>query len=548
MVTWDLVSAAGRAAELEHLLGDRLGPAAVLAADERYELPCGGEALLAEFGLAEEFVPVELGGRLAGTDELVQVLRAVFRRDFALGYGPVAGSLTAALAVWAHGTPTQRRETADLLLTGGRLTVVEPDFAPEDGHGDELAVGETESGEPRLYGGKRSVPGIGRADALVAYARTEDGLRAELFGPRELSRPGVRRLPRVLTEGNRGGEQGGLYVESLPLPKDTGLGGDGLALLLGAHQITRAAVPAMALGTAETALRTALGYAVDSPARNGQPLGDARRRDAVAWAFADLLAADCLFTTAVRALHLLPGRSSLLSAAAKYVGPQLMVDGLQDLSAVLGAETFCTWGPYGMFGKAQRDLRLVHSTYPGTPCCLATIVPQLPTAVVAGAVPEALFRPGAPLPELVFDALAPAADADPLGGEILAAAEEFADRAEPLGPLAAALAAELAALREGAAELGPDSGTRGYALGERFALLQTAAACLGVWRHWARHGEDAFLADPGWLLLVLARLLGRLEHPVRPKLTESAELVAAEALDRFHGVRSFDLRGIRLGG
>ncbi|AUG75665.1 acyl-CoA dehydrogenase [Kitasatospora sp. MMS16-BH015] len=548
-------TATNRVAELEHLLGDRLGPSDVLQADERYELPCGGEDLLAEFGLAAEFVPVAEGGRYANTEELVQLLRPVFRRDFALGFGPAATAFAAALPVWAHGTPAQRAEIAGLLLTGGRIGQVEPDFAPEDEQHDELAILKGESGEPVLSGKKRTVHGLSRADALLVYARTDSGaLRALLLGPRELSGPGVRKLPRTLTEGNRGGDQGGLYVEETDVEgADLGPAGQGMTLLLESLQITRAALPAMALGSAETALRTALGFTVDSPARNGQPLGEVRRRDAVAWAFADLLAADCLSSTATRALHLLPGRTSLLSAAAKYLAPQLMVDALQDLSAVLGAESFCTWGPYGMFGKAQRDLRLVHSTYPGTPCCLATILPQLAPVAQAPApeVPAELFRLGAALEPLVYERLALAADGDPIGGELLSAAEEFGAEEEtaagPLGQVTAALAEEYQDFRRECRETA-EGEQAAFALGERFALLQAAAACLGVWRHRARGGEDTFLAEPAWLLLALTRLLARLERPLRLPLTEAAELVAAEAMDRFHQPRSFDLHGTPLGG
>ncbi|WP_441247507.1 acyl-CoA dehydrogenase family protein [Kitasatospora sp. McL0602] len=552
-----------RAAELERLLGapaDRanpLGDSAVLGADEKYELPAGGEELLTAFGVTAEFVPTALGGRLAGVDGLVRVLRPVFRRDFALGYGTAAGSFAAALPVWLQGSESQRLAVAETLLRGGRLAVAEPDFEPdfdleldeEDGRAAEFTAIPEADGGLLLDGTRRGVHGIGRADTVVAYARTGDGLTstgltAQLLGPGLLADRAARRLPRVLSEGARGGETGGLHLDQLRVPADAALG-DGTRALLGALQITRSALPAMALGTAEAALRTALAFTVDSPARNGRPLGDNRRRDAVAGAFADLLAADCVLTVANRALHLLPERTSLLAAAAKYIAPQLMLDALQDLSAVLGAESFCTWGPYGMFGKAQRDLRLVHPTYPGTPCCLATIVPQLPMLArrdSPAAPPQELFRLDGELPPLVFDRLALAADEDPVGGQLLRAEAELADG--PLAPLAGALADELRALQKDCAALPEEeSGTPAFALGERFALLQTAAACLGVWRQL----PGGFVAEPHWVALALSRLLSRLEHPVRLADGEAVERVAAEALDRFHQGRAHDLHGQPLG-
>ncbi|MCE0445234.1 hypothetical protein LT493_09735 [Streptomyces tricolor] len=52
-----------------------------------------GEDLLTGFGLGAHFVPEDLGGRLARLDDLIRVMRAVYRRDPCLGLGHGAGSL-----------------------------------------------------------------------------------------------------------------------------------------------------------------------------------------------------------------------------------------------------------------------------------------------------------------------------------------------------------------------------------------------------------------------------------------------------------------------
>lgn len=116
------VAIQARVAELEQLLGDPRDPDnpfghdALLAADDRSELLPSAEDALTGFGLNHEFVPVELGGRLARVDTLARVLRPVFRRDASLALGYGVTSFLAAVAVWAAGTPEQRRWTADLLM------------------------------------------------------------------------------------------------------------------------------------------------------------------------------------------------------------------------------------------------------------------------------------------------------------------------------------------------------------------------------------------------------------------------------------------------
>lgn len=95
----------------------------MLAADERAEMLAEGERLLHGHGIAAEFVPTALGGRLDRVDALARVLRPVFRRDATLGLGFGVTSVLAATNVWFGGRPEQRERTARLLLAGGRVAV-----------------------------------------------------------------------------------------------------------------------------------------------------------------------------------------------------------------------------------------------------------------------------------------------------------------------------------------------------------------------------------------------------------------------------------------
>ena len=77
--------------KLDEMLGDPwdeanpLGYPALIAADERGELPPAAGELLDGYDLAAEFVPADQGGRFTSTPELIAVLRTVWRRDARLG-------------------------------------------------------------------------------------------------------------------------------------------------------------------------------------------------------------------------------------------------------------------------------------------------------------------------------------------------------------------------------------------------------------------------------------------------------------------------------
>jgi hypothetical protein len=116
------------AAELDRLLGDPwddanpAGYAALLAGEERGE-PTGPAArTLDAYGIGAEFVPPELGGRLACLGDLARVLTTAARRDAPLAAGWAFGTLDAALDVWRSGSVEQRRTTAGVLLDNRRLT------------------------------------------------------------------------------------------------------------------------------------------------------------------------------------------------------------------------------------------------------------------------------------------------------------------------------------------------------------------------------------------------------------------------------------------
>ncbi|MER6982964.1 acyl-CoA dehydrogenase, partial [Streptomyces carpinensis] len=213
-----------RAQYVEDLLGDPFaadnphGQQALLAADERREVPAATEELFDRFGLAAEFVPRALGGRLTGVEGLAQVLRPVFRRDVALGFGAGMTALFAASVVWTAGDERQRRDTARRLLDGGRITILHREFA----HANAILRGEYTArpapGGFAVDGRKEVVINADRADAFVAYVRTAPGDGPDshsvfLLETDRLPAHAVHRLPRARTHGMRGAHYAGLELD-----------------------------------------------------------------------------------------------------------------------------------------------------------------------------------------------------------------------------------------------------------------------------------------------------------------------------------------------
>ncbi|WP_405997576.1 acyl-CoA dehydrogenase [Streptomyces sp. NBC_00829] len=565
-----------RVADLERRLGDPgdpgnpLGRDALLAADERGELLAEAEEALAGFALNAEFVPTELGGRLDRVDTLGRVLRGVFRRDASLGLGYGATTFLAAIAIWAAGTPEQRRRVADLLLGGGRLAIAYHELA----HGNDFVRNEfraTPSDDGFVMSGaKHVINNVERAEALVLFSRTEDspGSRSHsvlLVDKSDVPADRYRYLPRYETVGVRGCRNAGVEFTDCPLPADALVGklGDGVELALRSFQITRSVLPSMILGGGDTALRTAVSFALDRKLYHRSVLEIPHARATIVGAFTDLLISDCLALTATRAVHLVPEATSVYAAAVKYLLPKLLTETAYDLSIVLGANFYVRDGAYGAFQKHVRDLPMISLGHAGTAACQATIIPQLPrlarTAWFSGRpAPEGLFRVRDGLPPLDPARLVLVAGSDALAGSLEGAADAVAEGArageytEALTALAQALEDELRSLRSECADMPPRDRTvlaspKAYALADRYTLLLAGAACLGVWRH-QEPEDDAFLASPHWIAAALTRLVKRLGRPL-PKLPDGWEdRLLDEVLNRYHEARSYDLYDTPIAG
>ncbi|WP_067464475.1 acyl-CoA dehydrogenase [Actinomadura macra] len=549
--------------DLEACLGDPLDPAnplghaAVVAADERGEILAAGEDALDAYGLNAEFVPRSLGGRFEQADRLAETVRAVFRRDVTLGLGYGITNFVAAAPVWTSGNAEQQAWLASLLLRNRRAAAAYTELP----HGNDFIRNEL-TARPSAHGfvvdgRKELVNNVGRADAIVLFARTDDGPGSRshshlLVDMTALPADRRSQLPRFPTVGVRGCLLGGIEFAGCPVPGDRLLGerGGAMETVLKAFQVTRAVLPGVVIGALDTQLRTAVHFARRRVLYGGTVADLPNARSTLVGAFLDLLICDALATVGARALHLLPAETSVLTAAVKYLVPKILREASYELSVLVGARSYLRDGPYAIFEKTMRDLPLVTFAHANAAVCQATIIPQLPRLAArswlrAEPPPDALFDTRVALPPLAFDRLAiNARGADGLSAMLAVAAGDADPRvAEP----GARLLAELDRLRRACQALPARdrtalAGRAAFDLCERYIVLLAAAACVGVRRH-----GTGFLAGPDWIVGALARLEARLGRRERlPEDTESR--LTAELFGRSDAHLTFDMYARRLAG
>lgn len=560
--------AVARAAELDRRLGDptdernELSYTRLLEADEAGELSEAGERALDEVRLGADFVPRAEGGRFDRLDTLVRVMRQVFRRDVALGLGYGVTSFMAGVNIWTSGDAAQRERLARILTGGGKVSVAYHELP----HGNDFVRNEfearpVEGGGYLLNGAKQIINNADRADAWVLFSRTSPapGSRSHsvLFVEREgLATDTWQVLPRYDAVGVRGCHLSGLRFDNTSVPASALVGeaGKGVESALRAFQITRAALPGMAVGTIDTALRTVVRFALGRQLYRKTVMEIPHAKATLSAAFTDLLTCDSLSLAATRAVHLLPEQTSVYAAATKYLLPKVLTEAMHELSVVLGARFYIRDGEHGIFQKHSRDLPVLSLGHAGSAACQATIIPQLSRLARRSwfsdePAPADLFRPRADLPDISFDRLTLASGRDALSATLAAAVHDLpgvtAEERSVQG-LVLKLVDELRQVQEESRALVPEDRTAlarpaVFALADRYAVLLAAASVVGVWQQASRDGGDAFLADPVWLAAALHRLVRRLgrRHADLPASVHAR--MHEEVVRRFHARSSYDL-------
>ncbi|MFD9466950.1 acyl-CoA dehydrogenase family protein [Streptomyces sp. NPDC060027] len=568
------VSARAAVESLEEFLGgywepdSRLSVRQVLSTDDGDDLPWKAVEALFEWGFQDYLVPAEFGGQLNCLEELFQVCRAISRRDVRLVVAYGSGML-GANPVWLWGDAGQRGWLAGRVLAGdlGSFGMSERD------HGSDLAncefTARRDGGSFRLTGEKWPIGNATRGTFVTLYAKTGPSKFSLLLVDKSaLPESGWANLPRVMTLGLRGHDLSGLTFEDCEVPASSviGTGGTGIAQTLKTLQITRTIIAATSLGTLDTGLRICLEHT-----RQRHLYGAAIEelpliRDLLTGVYLDILIGECVSLPATRALTLLPERLSLWSSVVKYLVPEIVEEGMTQLSKVLSARYYLQDTERSrLFQKLQRDHAVV-GIFEGTSHVnLSVIASHLCALPATGTAPDddllrqifgtsgttAVWRPDGEDLRL----LSPGPD--PASAGWAHVKQEIAGRvgAEPVNAEILDAMDRLDAVRSGheqrAAGMGlgssPRMPSRGFNEARTWALLHAASCCVLTW--WYSREEEGALdppfADGEWLVLCLWRLLQRFDSTVM--LPERyARDAAAWMSGQYVNDRSFSLTSTRL--
>lgn len=566
-------SAFALAADLDRALGDPAaagGPysfADIVAYEEKDELPPDAVALIRKWGFAEQLVPEEFGGRLRNLEHLFLLTRSLSRRNLTVAV-MFGSALLAVNPVWLWGSEEQRAKVARGILSGDLacFAVSEPDHGSDLGTNEMTAAGA--DGGYVLNGEKWPVGNATRGRFVTVYANVEGaGSSLLLLDKEDLDADSFDNHPFVRTLGLRGHDLSGITFRDTKVPAEALLGrpGGGLAEVLQALQITRTAIGALSIGTMDSVLRIALRHARERVLYGQEIYAIPVIRRHLLRGYLDLLIAECTALPVARSLTLAPSRLSLWSSVVKYLVPTMGEEVVQETARVLGARSFLREGvAHGAFQKLQRD-HAIASIFEGTTHVnLHGIASQLPAVARLAGQPapkgETLlrelfnFREEVPgwrptgralrLTNAVEDEITrgwePAvAEAERLAAERLPAAEGAA-----LKKVLGALGERRTALYARVADDAFDAvSTEGQDLAAEHCVHHAAASCLYTWLHSFGPGQQATSAGTGWLVLVLQRLLQRLDPAA--ELDESLlPWLEKQILASLDGPEHFSLRTV----
>ncbi|WP_181024651.1 acyl-CoA dehydrogenase [Rathayibacter rathayi] len=565
--------------ELEELFGDpfdvtgEFSYGRILAADSERQLVSWAEDVLQRWGFSAELVPTRLGGRWSSTEDMVRHLSPVFRRDPALGLGHGVTTLMAACNVWVGGGNRAQRRFADALLRGDRVAVAFHELAHgNDLLGNELAAERLDDGGGswRITGQKEVINNVDRAPAVLLFARSDpsgptgavnaNAFSLLLWDKRNVLGGSADTSVRVQTSGMRGCQIGVATFAGLTLPTDSLVGarGGGVSTALRAFQITRAVIPALACATLSAAVGMAVSYMTTRRLYDGTVWDLPHARGLIARAWAGLIVGDALARVSVRCLHVRPDEAFLLSAATKYLVPELLNHSMQHLTTLFGSSFYAISTPYGAIEKWLRDLAVVPIGHSGSRSCLQSLIPNLPTWArrsrrQTASTPE-LFSADGQLEELAFDrltigvgkvdSLTAALEDDEIMRALALEHPELSDLVS--GWVAERGRLQTDASRFGPRDLGADASLEALAAGRRQTILFAAAALLGTWFHNRHDASSAFhgdsvaleaglnlLADLGNALAISATETAD-APPTKARWSPSLELAAATHIRRVH--------------
>ncbi|WP_327371072.1 acyl-CoA dehydrogenase family protein [Streptomyces sp. NBC_01217] len=537
------------AEEFDRFLGDPNDPGELFSyahcseLDDKEEFPADICRRFQEWGLPDQYVPVEHGGRLRDYEQVLQLVRAVARRDLtcAIGHGK---TYLGGVCVWVAGSAEQGARLGADIMAGVPVSL----GLTERAHGSDLLAGDVRTddtapdadGHWLVSGEKWLINNATRGSVLSLLTRTRPdggprGFSVLLVDKRELDEDTYRHLPKIRTHGIRGADISGIAFDGARVPQGALVGaeGAGLEIVLKALQLTRTMCAALSLGAGDHGLRLGLDFAEERELYGRRLIDLPQARHVLAGAAADVLLHEAVALVAARAVQTQTAELGVASAVTKYLLPTGTDQVLADLTGLLGARAFLKdVHADGRFQKVVRDHRIVGLFDGNTLVNLNSLVNQFRSLVrgfrrgtgdTAGA--DAACDLAAPLPPLDPARLTLVArHGSGLMAGLAGSVDEITRRAETnpaLAPVAGAARRLLAVTTAVHAEMEEYQGVltevppAAFEVARRYTLCWAGAACLGLWTRSTDHVQgDPYTGelwrDGRWLHTALDRLLVRL--------------------------------------
>jgi alkylation response protein AidB-like acyl-CoA dehydrogenase len=565
---------------LEQALGDPCNPDSILsfksaiALDEREEFPEQEVAWLYNWHLQDYYVPVECGGKFTSFEEFAAFVRVMSRRDLTTAIAFT--TLFWSFLTWMAGTQEQKRMLAQFIQEEQGAMCL---GYSEKEHGSDLVGGALSAtkvpGGYLLNGEKWSINRATISGIAYILAKTDpDGgaksLTLFMVDKRQLAPSQYYNLPKIPTHGIRASDISGIGFKECFIPDSMRLGaeGEGLALALKGFQITRPLCAAFSAGTADTALRTTLKFALSRQLYNRNVFDLPQPRKTLVDAFLDLLICDCETIGAARGFNVIPEQFSVWSSVVKYFVPTQLEAMVSSVSVVLGARFYVREEhDWGIFQKVLRDNAIISMFDGSTIVNLHALILQLRQiskyrSRIDAAMREALrsrletiFSVHKLLPNFEpqqLELFGRGAD-DALQGLEIAIqqlealqgnSEVEAEVLDKLLTLSQMVLEELNShdrkIAQSTFAFGHDQSPELFEIAKKYCTLHAAVSCLHLWLY-NRSNLGEFFARGEWLVLSLHRLLSKL-RPLPYSISEAySENAAQELLKLYRENRAFSL-------
>lgn len=565
---------------LEEALGDPNNPETLMSYKRIMELD-ESESFQEEFfqfllslKLHQKYVPKSLGGELHSYEEIYELGRVLARRD--LSTAVTMSTLIWSIIAWVGGDEKLKKRCAEITMSNNCAPCL---AYSEEAHGSDLLANQltavkTDDGYI-LEGEKWPINRAARSDTVMLLARTsnEKGARnLSLFmvEKSKLDPSTFSYLPKVKTYGLRGCNICGIKFNETKISNDSLVGreGDGLEIAIKAFQVTRTLCATLSIGALENNLRVVMDFAQNRQLYKNSVFDIPNAKRYLTGAFVDILTTDAVGSTLIRAAHVIPEQLSILSAVAKCFAPLKLDKAQKDLATVLGARFFLRERHKdGIFQKSLRDSQVVSLFDGSSEVNLYSLSTQLPLLarrqkkVLEKKIPvneellQQLFRVTEKVEEFDGAKLDLSSHAKDLIMESIVELPAKLDEINDVEAIESVRDLTAALVEKYKSNLDRVLGNTGYKIGlqspemfslsRQYCIIHAGVCAINYWLY-NRDVSDAYIADAGWLVVALDRLLLELNVETQDNLNRYYDKAADELQRRTNEHDTYSLVSLPL--